>query len=371
MHPLNKLEGFFSKPQNAGAIYPEALYNNLFGEIPLSLHFAEEFEKGCMSVLLDYYDLFCANIHKTKKSEAEEGFFVGKENTVFAQSILNTATKGLTRYVSPFSGIDASEDASENASYVRVKAACKTREQVEKLADILKNFAVAQKSKIYILANNYGDLAFTALPMEQKTTNLELNYGEDFPEVSNKIIESLNNASSGLYLFHGAPGTGKSSYIKYLCSGVLDRKVAYIPVGMIASLTSPDMVPLLMENKDIVLVIEDAEKALLSRDEAGRSDLVSTVLNLTDGFIGSALNISIVATFNTAKENIDEALLRKGRLKYCHEFKSLSVTQAKALAEYIGQNPDNITEDMSLADVYHMQATTGYQKEEERRVGFC
>ena len=371
MHPLNKIEGFFSKPQNTAAIYPETLYNSLFGSIPLSLHFSEEFEKGCMLALSEYYDLFCANIHKTKKAEAEERFFVGKEATIFEQSILNTTTKEPGGYIGPFGVLSTNTEQPENSSYVRVKASCKTREQVEELTAILKKFAIAQKSKIYILANNYGDLGFTALPMEQKPTDLGLNYGEDFPEISDKIIESLNNASSGLYLFHGAPGTGKSSYIKYLCSGVLARKVAYIPVGMIASLTSPDMVPLLMENKDIVLVIEDAEKALLSRDEAGRSDLVSTVLNLTDGFIGSALNISIVATFNTAKENIDEALLRKGRLKYCHEFKSLSVTQAKALAESIGQDPGSVTEAMSLADVYHMQATTGYQKEEERRVGFC
>jgi ATP-dependent 26S proteasome regulatory subunit len=130
------------------------------------------------------------------------------------------------------------------------------------------------------------------------------------------------------------------------------------------------MMPLLMENKDIVLVIEDAEKALVSRDESGRSDLVSTILNLTDGFLGHALNITVVATFNTAKEKIDEALLRKGRLKHCYEFGKLSKEQARKLADSLNLPRTSITESMTLADIYNLEAETGYVKEEEKRVGF-
>ena len=125
-----------------------------------------------------------------------------------------------------------------------------------------------------------------------------------------------------------------------------------------------------MDNKDLILVIEDAEKALVSRDEAGRSDLVSTILNLTDGFLGSALNITVVATFNTAKEKIDDALLRKGRLKHCYEFVKLNKKQAQRLAESLNLPSADITTDMTLADIYYLKAETGYAPEEQRRVGF-
>jgi SpoVK/Ycf46/Vps4 family AAA+-type ATPase len=206
--------------------------------------------------------------------------------------------------------------------------------------------------------------------MEPHDTDLALNYGDSFPEFHEKLANSLNEDKSGLYLFYGAPGTGKSSYIKYLLSGNLNRKIAYIPVGLIDKLVSPDMLPLLMENKDIILLIEDAEKALLSREESENSSLVSTILNLTDGFIGQALNISVIATFNTAKDRIDAALLRKGRLKLSHEFRKLSVAESKKLAEHIGKDATDIDEELSLADIYHLEKTTGYTEPEKRVFGF-
>jgi SpoVK/Ycf46/Vps4 family AAA+-type ATPase len=222
-----------------------------------------------------------------------------------------------------------------------------------------------------MLSSEYGDLAFTALPVPTADMDLALNYGDSFLDIHTKLVDNLNNTTSGLYLFYGAPGTGKSSYIKYLLSAGIDRKIAYIPVGLIDKLTHPDMLPLLMNNKNIILVLEDAEKALLSREISQDSSIVSTILNLTDGFIGQAINISIVATFNTAKDKIDEALLRKGRLRMSHEFKKLPVANCKKIASSLGVNPEHITEDMSLAEIYNYEEDANYKAPEERRVGFC
>jgi ATP-dependent 26S proteasome regulatory subunit len=121
-----------------------------------------------------------------------------------------------------------------------------------------------------------------------------------------------------------------------------------------------------MNNKNIILVIEDAEKALLSREENHEnSSVVSAILNLTDSFISSALNISIVATFNTAKENIDKALLRKGRLKYCHEFKKLSVYDAQVLTNSLNFQY-KVSEPMTLAEVYNIYESSGYSAPKEK-----
>jgi ATP-dependent 26S proteasome regulatory subunit len=185
------------------------------------------------------------------------------------------------------------------------------------------------------------------------------------------VLDNLTNKKSGLYLFNGPPGTGKSSYIKHLLSSNLPRKIAYIPVSLIGQLVSPELMPLLMDNKDIILVIEDAEKALLSRETSENAAIVSTILNLTDGFIGDAMNISIMATFNTEKEKIDSALLRKGRLRLSHEFGLLSLEDSKKLAVAIGKPASAVLEPMSLADIYNMDDDTGYKEPEQRRVGFC
>ena len=382
MHPLNNNTSigfdFFSKPSHSRSVGLEHVYNKLFGSIPTTLTFTEGFESSCLSRLAEAFSPFSCNIIKTASNYFEEGIYLGNTGTPYEDMLISidfrTAEGENAFYdgsVISYSGRSAApEEPGPEALHVRVKAACNSKQQAQLLADLLGTHKIKSKSKIYTLTRAYGDLVFSALPMLVPETNLALNYGEDFVKISKKLINSLNNDKSGLYLFHGAPGTGKSSYIKYLCSGVISRKIVYIPVGLIGNLTSPDMMPLLMDNKDIILVIEDAEKALVSRDEAGRSDLVSTILNLTDGFLGDALNITVVATFNTAKEKIDDALLRKGRLKHCYEFTKLTKLQAQTLAKSLGLPIEDVTTDMTLADVYHLKSETGYTPEEQKRVGF-
>ena len=221
-----------------------------------------------------------------------------------------------------------------------------------------------------MLVSNYGELTLSPLPTVDANNDLALNYGEEFQEFHDKMVDSLKTKTSGLYLFSGPPGTGKSSYIKYLTTCDIGRKIVYIPGGMIQQLVSPDMVPLLIENKNIILVIEDAEKALISREVSADTDMVQTILNLTSGFLGDAANVSIIATFNTDKENIDQALLRKGRLKLSYEFNKLSLENTIKLAKSLNHNTSGITEGMSLADIYHMEDQPGYEKPEEKRVGF-
>jgi SpoVK/Ycf46/Vps4 family AAA+-type ATPase len=221
-----------------------------------------------------------------------------------------------------------------------------------------------------MMTSNFGEISLTPLPTMEVSNDLRLNYGDSFNEFHEKMLHSLKNETSGLYLFSGPPGTGKSSYIKYLTSCDVGRKIVYVPGAMIEKLVAPELVPILLENRDIILVLEDAEKALISREVSAHTDMVQTILNLTSGFLGDAANVSIIATFNTDKENIDEALLRKGRLKLSYEFDKLSLEDTLRLAESLGKNCEGITEGMSLADIYYIEKQSGYKKTEEKRVGF-
>lgn len=381
MHPKNNEKtigrDFFLKPSSAQGVRLEHIYNSLFGSIPFNLHFSEEFDYSCLEKLFEVFEPFSSTLVKTKSTLIEEGIYLGKDDSEFENILISVdfrTPEGDTAFFDgkflDFSNRNNSVNLNTENLYVRIRAVCPTRQQAQKFAVFLEDYKVKDKSQIYMLSNSYGELSFSALRIDVPSINLELNYGESFVETSEKLIKSLNEEKSGLYLFHGDPGTGKSSYIKYLCSGVVKRKIVYIPVGLISSLTSPDMIPLLMENKNVIMVIEDAEKALVARDESGRSDLVSTILNLTDGFLGQALNITVVATFNTAKEKIDEALLRKGRLKHCYEFSKLSLEQAIKLANQLNLPTNEINSAMTLADIYHIEKSTGYVPEEQRRVGF-
>lgn len=149
------------------------------------------------------------------------------------------------------------------------------------------------------------------------------------------MVNRLNaQDGSGLYLLYGKPGTGKTSFIKDVLSKTL-KKALFISPCFTEDLTSPSLISLLMDYPDSILVIEDAETVLMER-KADNSSAVSNLLNLTDGFLADFLNLKIICTFNTELKNIDEALLREGRLKGMHEFAKIQPERAQKIADVLG-----------------------------------
>lgn len=368
MHTSNQQMHNFYELQNAKKL--EFLYNKLKGVVPTSLGFTDTFEMSVLKEIEKHFDVFSSDITVINNRVVEENVWIGKDGEykdVFMQTSYKSADGEYFHLASIFSDLKK-KDLDD--MHVHVRVVVEDRSNVKQLCDLLLPHKLVRKNKIYMLTATYGELSLSPLPTMEVSGDLALNYGQNFLEFHDKLIDSLKTATSGLYLFNGPPGTGKSSYIKYLTSCDIERKIVYLPGGLVEKLTSPELVPLLLENKDIILVIEDAEKALVSREIATDSDVVQTILNLTSGFLGDAANVSIIATFNTGKDNIDSALLRKGRLKLSYEFGKLSLEDTIRLAESLNLNTEGITEGMTLADIYHMEDQPGYKKAEEKRVGF-
>jgi hypothetical protein len=115
------------------------------------------------------------------------------------------------------------------------------------------------------------------------------------------------------------------------------------------------------------LIVEDAENILEER-RAGSSDSISNLLNIADGLLSDCLKIQIICTFNTPLENIDQALLRKGRLIARYNFKPLETNKAIKLSEQLGFEK-KIENPMTLAEIYNM-SSRDFAEEEERNLGF-
>lgn len=223
-----------------------------------------------------------------------------------------------------------------------------------------------------IFRDEHGGIVFepfeTVVP---ENYSVEKYYTEEFQPIHKHIVENLQKNESGLYLFHGEPGTGKTTYIKYLAS-VINRDMIYVPVAFIDSLVDPSFLPALLKKRHSILVIEDAEKALLAREPGDSSSLVSAILNITDGIMGNVFSISVIATYNSPRAGIDKALLRKGRLKGEHKFDKLPVEQVQKI---IDENNLNYTakEPMSLAEIFNTNepdVLTTKELVEEKRMGF-
>lgn len=190
--------------------------------------------------------------------------------------------------------------------------------------------------------------------VRNRKIDLDLNYNDDFKEISKQIVKDLNNKKkTGLYILNGDPGTGKSTYLRYLASTVR-RNIIFISPDMVEHITDPSFIPFLMHNNDSILLIEDAEPVLQKRDGISRSGAISNILNMTDGLLSDCLNISVVATFNTQMKNIDEALLRKGRLLHTYTFENLKKEKATKLLRYLGKigGKEEVTKDFPLSEIY-------------------
>ena len=223
---------------------------------------------------------------------------------------------------------------------------------VEKIMDIFIKMVIPEKivkGHLNILIKTMSGFSLSPIKINCPEIDFEINYNEDFKEIHNTIIERLSiENSKGLVLLHGLAGTGKTTYIRYLIN-VLKKKVIYIPPNLANSISDPGLIDFFLKNSNSILVIEDAENILMKRVN-NSAQAVSNILNLSDGLLSDCANIQILATFNTDVLNIDEALLRKGRLIAKYEFTKLEESRTLKLGKKLGIK---IEGENTLSDIYN------------------
>lgn len=191
-------------------------------------------------------------------------------------------------------------------------------------------------------------------------TDLSSNYNDDLPyEAMNNVIRS---DKAGLIMFYGIPGTGKTSLVKTLINDNRDTDFIFVDTSVCESISDGLFLDFLQEHKNSVIVFEDCEKLLFSRDEMV-NESIGTILNLTDGIIAESMKIKFICTFNCDLAKVDKALLRKGRLTIGYEFKKLSLEKTKAIY------PD-AKEEMTLAEAHNSSVDNGYKEKKRKSIGF-
>jgi SpoVK/Ycf46/Vps4 family AAA+-type ATPase len=236
---------------------------------------------------------------------------------------------------------------------------------------VFKNYErIKKKANIQLVKSDMGHLDTEEYDLYVPPTDLELNYGSEFIKMHEVIVNRLNsNNDKGIILLHGDPGTGKTSYIKHLTTLVKEKDILFIPPSMAEMLSEPTIIPFLMDHKNSILIIEDAERVISDREGNGSPAGVSNILNLTDGILGDCLNIQVIATFNMKREKIDQALLRRGRLIAEHKFEKLSVDETNKLLKHL-EKDHIVKEGMVLADIYNIDEEVYKTTNKTNKIGF-
>lgn len=334
------------------------LFVHYFDALPSKIKLKENFSYEVISFIMSkgykMYIKTLANVNR-KDQKNEEILLINEEEKIMIECIYDTKSNDTE-----------SLEISVYYNSLEIKDV-----DIQIVDEIKQKYSKKEKrSDIKLLKSENGYLDTEDFMLNIPEVDIALNYGSKFQKIHDVIVKRLNTKNdSGIILFHGDPGTGKTTYIKLLTSLVESKDVIFVPPSTAEALSEPSIIPFLMDHKNSILIIEDGEKVIADRESGNGSSIgVSNILNLTDGILGDCLNIQIIVTFNMNKEKIDKALLRKGRLIAEHKFVNLTIDETNALLKHLGK--DKVSDKgLSLAEIYNIDTELIIEEDKRKKLG--
>ena len=241
---------------------------------------------------------------------------------------------------------------------------------VQSIVDVALQFKEKQRKQpleINLIVQSRNRLELKAMEIKRTKLDLDLFYEDDFKEIDEMIRKRMNQKKDkGIVLLHGLPGTGKTTYLRYLV-GKIKKRVLFLSPTVAGNLMNPEFIELLIDNPNTVLIIEDAENIIKDR-KYNDSSSVSNLLNISDGLLADFLNVQLICTFNNSLTLVDSALMRKGRLIAKYEFGKLGVRKAQRLSDRLGYR-NLIIKPMTIAEITNPEDIE-YKAERTEIIGF-
>ena len=219
----------------------------------------------------------------------------------------------------------------------------------------------------YLVKGSNGRYTTIERRIAEEEVSIEDNYNDDIPyQEMCDFIEDMNKY--GLAIFRGAPGTGKSSLLRHFIAKFPEREFLYLDPSAFDSIGDGEFINELSDHENAIIILEDCEVLLKKRIEGGDPKLTA-LLNLSDGILGDGFKLHFICTINTTLDKLDDALLRKGRLRINYEFRPLTAEKTAALAEKLGKDVPEGAE-LTLGDIFNYDEVVEFGKKKEKHMGF-
>lgn len=231
----------------------------------------------------------------------------------------------------------------------------------ERFGEWVQRRAIEDPGAFYMLQWRHRCLEFTPTGHAGKPLQRE-NYARPVLAGFDHAVADLasDDPCGRLVLMSGPPGTGKTYLVRGLLAAAERPKFVLVQASDLKQLVDAEALATLCDfardeakGCPIVFVIEDADACLLPRGSDNLSQL-SVLLNMSDGLIGAALDLRVVATTNARQIDIDPAIVRPGRICRRIDVAPLDAEDAqRVLFGLVGRRPSfTFGKAATLAEVY-------------------
>lgn len=252
----------------------------------------------------------------------------------------------------------------------------RVREIIDSVCEERRKAREDHRAPLYALV--YADRTLDIVPVGRVgvpyiPTNYPVAVEGQFRDVAKQL--QADDPHGRLLLLDGPTGVGKTYLIRALMQKCEYAVFAVVMPDALPHLGGPGILPVLMDHvagsdRKLVLVIEDGDVAVRRRTKSKSTSSIAALLNLSEGLLGSALDLRIVVTTNTEIDEIDPAVSRAGRMMSHMRLRPLGIDDAmralQAIRPGADKNPD-WRDQVCLSDVYAWAFDLGYEVPEFQR----